>query len=1423
MDFRQTVKSSIVYSSNPKSVAIGDLNNDQRMDIVVVNSGTDTFSIFLGIGNETFQNQQTYLTGFTSQPNSIVINHFNNDQYLDIAVANYGTNNIGIFFGNKNGTFENQTLISTNSFRPWFISCDDFNNDNYVDLAIAFYRTDNIGIVLSRNDGSFENLITYSTGYDSSPYALALKDLNKDGFVDIVVANYGTSNIGIFFNEGNGQFQKQILYSTTHDSHPSSVGIGDLNNDQHADIVVANSNHENIGIFFNEGNGTFTQQITHHIATKESFPQYVNIGDFDQDTNADVVILDSINNQIHILPGYGNGSFSNLATYDSISGSKPLFALIHENQSALVVVNSGTSNIMVLNGYFSDPSVRESMYLIGRNSRPSSVVVYDFNDDGELDMVVNNFNENHIVIFYGIGDGSFVRGNSYSTGENSSPQYICIGDLNHDQRMDIVVANSNGGGISIFLGKENGTFAPMIAYSNGIGSSPWFAAIEDFNNDTHLDIACTNRGPGTISIWFGVGDGSFTNLTVYSSTRYFLGNGIAVGDVNNDNHLDLIVVMEILAKPGVFLGSSNGNFTLITPSSAETEMTGFTIVVTDFNRDDNLDCAIVYSTSGVVGIHLGNGNGTFQSHYITVAQNLGELYYVVAIDFNNDNYLDLAVTSFTTSAIAILFGDGNGNFELGRLYSVDYASNLYALAIADLDHDNQLELIPTYWGTGYVSILTQYNAAKFSNENTYSTGSAPNTYSLAVGDLNNDNQTDVILANSGTDNLSIRFGSHNATFLSDIIYPLQSNSYPQYVLTGDVNKDEYFDLIVVNSKSNTMNLILGYGNGSFADSMSYTTGDNSRPYFVTMTDLNNDNRSDLIVANEGTNEIGIFFAFDYTTFILGNSYLFENCTRPSSVVVNDFNNDGELDIAVIFQTSRHLVILLGQGNGNFIISMSYFMGEGSNPTIITASDVDNDNQTDIIIAHAGWNYIDVFFGEGNGTFDPMNTYLIRLNFFATRIAVGDVNNDDIIDIVSVSSSGNSINILIGDGDGGFILTNSYSTGFSSRPEAVSLGDLNNDSHIDIVVANFGTDNVGIFLGYGNGSFTSQITYTTCYQCWPSWVTLADFNMDNISDIAATTYNGEYVIIYLGYGNGSFADGVPYSTGSGSSPTYLTVADFNNDNMLDIIVANNAIDSIVVLFGLGNGFFLLGTACSTGKGSAPQALAFGDFNGDKQLDVVVVNAQSNNIQIILGHDRELFAGMKKYTTGDGSQTRSIAVADFNNDGWSDVVVANYGTDNIGIFLGSTYGNLNSMITYSTGTNSGPHSVATSDLNNDNHNDIAVANSKSNTIDIFLGFGNGTFVLTSFYSTGDRAVPSTVAVSDFNNDHKFDIIIANSGANNILILYGNGDGTFGNERSYPLGYQYLPSSLAVNDLNKDGWMDIIIACLHTNSIETLVKMC
>jgi hypothetical protein len=1419
--FKQTIKSSLVSSSQPRCVAVGDVNKDHQIDIVVANSGTNTIGIFLSKGDGNFEKEQTYSTGSGSRPYWIAVNDFNNDNDLDVAVANYGTNNIGIFLGNGNGTFVNQNIYSLGSSRPLFITIGDFNKDNRMDIVVANYGTASVSILLGYGDGSFQDQITYSTGYDSIPTSLAVGDFNKDNHLDIAVANYGTNNIGIFFGYGNGTFTGQKTYTTNPNSNPSSITVTDFNNDNQLDIAVTNDGIGSLGILLGQSNGSFVAQTTYSTGFN-SHPQYITVGDFNKDNASDIAIVDSENDRVYVFPGFGNGSFATITTYDTISGSSPCGIAApdfnNNNQSDIVIANYGTNNVLVLIDYSIKPSVRQTNYNVGPSGSAKSVAVTDLHNDHIFDIIFSI--GDNIFTLTGLGNGSFASEATYSIDIGSVAQYICVGDLNNDNRMDTVSANVNSDSLGVFLGHGDGTFANMTTYSTGNGSSPWWLALGDVNNDNRLDIVSANHGISTIGIFLGNGDGTFEimeNGSIHTDSGSY---AIGIEDINKDNFLDIVVILDI-SYLVIYLGNGDATFNFLT--SYYTYFTSYSIAFADFNSDNYLDIVVTNIGGDNVGVFLGYGNGTFAKQ-TTYSTGVGsEPYYAIAADFNNDNIYDIAATNWGTDEIAIFYGHGNGSFELPRIYSTGFGSKPNEIAAADLDNNKQLEIVVTLWGIGDIAVLTKYDAAEFVNQTIYSTGSASQPFSVATGDFNNDNRPDIVVANSGTDNLGILLSSNNGTFDIDTMYLIDTDADPQYVITCDINKDNHIDIVCVNSNSDIISIIMGYGNGTFAEQMIYSTGNGSHPYAIASGDFNNDTRLDLVIANEGTDSISILLGYDYASFQSQVIFSSNDSLAPSGIVVSDFNNDTYLDIAATFIAANNIGFLLSCGNGSFNSMMMYSTGNGSQPYAIGVGDFNNDGGLDIVVTNWGTQNIGVLLGYGNGSFAATITSTSGDVSPPTAVAVGDINNDDRLDIVVAYYHANNVEVCLGYGNGSFSVTKTYSTGKGSAPIGVTVVDIDSDSHLDIIVPNFGTDSVGILFGYGNGSFQNQLTYSTGNESWPVDITVGDFNSDNRLDIAIPIYNRDNVAILLGNGNRSFADIMTYSTGTGSTPKCLRVGDFNNDNHLDIAVVNFGTNDIVALFGFGDGTFLLGTTHSTGIGSQPFALAIGDLNKDGRLDIAVANRAANNIGIFFGNGSEPFGGVISYPTGDGSQPHSVAIGDLNNDGWSDIVTANYGNDNISVLFGRRNGIFDPFMTYPTENGSAPYSVAVADFNSDIYLDIAVTNSETDSITILTGYGNGTFAIVVTYSTGARSRPYTIAIADFNNDNISDIAVANSGTNNIFLLYGYGNGTFGNEMSYSLGYGYLPYSIAVKDLNQDNWMDIAIACYGTDHVETLIQMC
>jgi hypothetical protein len=136
--------------SAPISIAVGDFNNDTRLDIAVANFGSNTVGVSLGNGNGTFLVQPTFSTGAASAPCTVAVGDFNNDTRLDIAVANIGIHNVAIFLGNGNGTFAGQMILSTGTgSHPISVAVGDFDQDTLLDIAVASYGNSSIGIFLN--------------------------------------------------------------------------------------------------------------------------------------------------------------------------------------------------------------------------------------------------------------------------------------------------------------------------------------------------------------------------------------------------------------------------------------------------------------------------------------------------------------------------------------------------------------------------------------------------------------------------------------------------------------------------------------------------------------------------------------------------------------------------------------------------------------------------------------------------------------------------------------------------------------------------------------------------------------------------------------------------------------------------------------------------------------------------------------------------------------------------------------------------------------------------------------------------------------------------------------------------------------------------------------------------------------------------
>ena len=339
---------------------------------------------------------------------------------------------------------------------------------------------------------------------------------------------------------------------------------------------------------------------------------------------------------------------------------------------------------------------------------------------------------------------------------------------------------------------------------------------------------------------------------------------------------------------------------------------------------------------------------------------------------------------------------------------------------------------------------------------------------------------------------------------------------------------------------------------------------------------------------------------------------------------------------------------------------------------------------------------------------------------------------------------------------GFAGSSLLSVASQNSGNTVLTADFNGDGFPDLVI--LGNDNISLLLGNGNGTFTAAPSPPNDL---PGAIAVGDFNGDGIPDLAVAPVADEADSeVLLGNGDGTFtiAGG---STGFGSdalTSNAIAVGDFNGDGKLDLVETcasrdDQPCDLLLIQFGNGDGTFTLSCELSLSfEGS--QSMAVGDFNGDGQPDVAVINSLANGVNVFLNKGGCPSAVSAIPATGDGPT--SIAAADFNGDGKLDLAVANSGSNNVTILLGNGDGTFTAAASPATGM--APNSLAVGDFNGDGVPDLAVANAGSSNVTILLGNGDGTLKAATS-PTADTGSTSVTA-ADFNGDGREDLVVANS---------------------------------------------------------------
>jgi hypothetical protein len=332
-------------------------------------------------------------------------------------------------------------------------------------------------------------------------------------------------------------------------------------------------------------------------------------------------------------------------------------------------------------------------------------------------------------------------------------------------------------------------------------------------------------------------------------------------------------------------------------------------------------------------------------------------------------------------------------------------------------------------------------------------------------------------------------------------------------------------------------------------------------------------------------------------------------------------------------------------------------------------------------------------------------------------AVADFNADGWPDLVVVNQQDNSVAVLLGDGAGGFITANSIPVG--TRPAAALSADFNEDGKLDLAIVNQGSNSVTILLGDGAGHFAAAPGSPVPVGTSPVSITVGEFNGDGHLDLAVANQGSQDVTVLLGDGSGRFSVSPTSPLAIGVTPAAIVAADLNGAGRSDLAVASQAGNAVILFLSDGVGGFMASPNGPIAVGVTPSALILGDFNTDGLLDLAVPNSAANNVSVILADGMGGFTAPSISPTPVGTTAIALLTADFDGDGRSDLAVLNSGSRSLTLLLGNGTGGFSPAPGGPIFLTTYPSAVAVGDFNSDGRVDLAILDAFGRTASTLSG--------------------------------------------------------------------------------------------------------